>query len=90
MDIIMDYGIRISNPTIYDRILDVVEIYDKWGNPEGIELFARVEVGPNIELCSVSADECGNIGPDYPVGNAANYRIIERNISWCDAKIHYM
>ena len=90
MDIIRDgyEWNRVSNPTIYDRVLDVVEFYDADGEPEGLGLFADFETGPNVEYCSVFAEEDGSVSPGYPMGNA-EYRIIASRISWCEAQLYF-
>lgn len=80
---------RISNPTIYDRGLDVVEFYSEDGESEGLELYAYFETGPNVEYCSAWADKDGSINPGYPMGNAARYRVIASRVSWCEARIYF-
>lgn len=91
MDIIMDgyEWNRTPEPTIYDKVLDVVEFYDSEGESEGLELFADFETGPNVEYCSAWADEDGSINPGYPMGNAARYRIVASRISWCEAMVYF-
>lgn len=91
MDIIRDgyERNRVSNPSIYDRCLDVVEFYDTDGESEGLGLYADFETGPNVEYCSAWADEDGSINPGYPMGNAAEYRIIASRISWCEAQLYF-
>lgn len=80
---------RVSEPTIYDRCLDVVEIYGADGEPEGLELFADFETGPNTEYCSVLAYEDGSVGPGYPMGNAVDYGVVASRISWCEAMVYF-
>ena len=80
---------RVVDPTIYDKVLDVVEFYGADGEPEGWDLFADFEVGPNVEYCSAWADEDGSINPGSPMGNAARYRILASRVSWCEAKLYF-
>lgn len=80
---------RVGSPTIYDRVLDIVEFYDESGESEGLELFADFETGPNVEYCSAWAGEDGSINAGYPMGNAARYRIIATRVSWCEARIYF-
>jgi hypothetical protein len=80
---------RVPDATIYDRALDVVELYDEQGEPAGMELFADFEIGPNVEYCSAFADEDGSVNAGYPMGNSAEYRIIASGVSWCEAKLYF-